>query len=41
MVVTEALFVEELSGMVKVKVLDMNEHVTNMIKLKFIMNIVV
>ena len=38
MVVIEALFVEELSGMAIVKVLDMNEHVTNMIKLKFIRN---
>ena len=26
---------EELSGMAIIKVLDMNEHVTNMIKLKF------
>ena len=31
-------FVEELSGMAIVKVLDMNEQVTNMIKLKFIRN---
>ena len=38
MVVVEAPFVEELSGMAIVKVLDMNEHVTNMIKLKFIRN---
>ena len=38
MVVIEALFVEELSGMAIVKVLDMNKHVTNMIKLKFIRN---
>ena len=38
MVVIEAPFVEELPGMVIVKVLDMNEHVTNMIKLKFIRN---
>ena len=38
MVVIEAPFVEELSGLVIVKVLDMNEHVTNMIKLKLIMN---
>ena len=37
-VVIEAPFVEELSGMAIVKVLDMNEHVTNMIKLKFIRN---
>ena len=38
MVVIEAQFVVELSGMAIVKVLDMNEHVTNMIKLKFISN---
>ena len=38
MVVVEAPFVEEMSGMAIVKVLDMNEHVTNMIKLKFIRN---
>ena len=38
MVVIEAPFVEELSGMAIVKVLDMNEHVTSMIKLKFIRN---
>ena len=38
MVVIEAQFVEELSGMAIVKVLDMNEHITNMIKLKFIRN---
>ena len=36
MVVIEAALVEELSGMAIVKVLDMNEHVTNIIKLKFI-----
>ena len=29
---------EELSGMAMVKFLHMNEHVTNMIKLKFIRN---
>ena len=29
---------EELSGMAIVKVLDMNEHITNRIKLKFIRN---
>ena len=34
----EAPFVEELSGMAMVKVLDMNEQVTNMINLKFIRN---
>ena len=38
MVVIEAPFVEELSGMAIVKVLDMNEYVTIMIKLKFIRN---
>ena len=41
MVVIEAPFVEELLGMAMVKVLDMNEHVTNMIKLKFIRNRVI
>ena len=34
----EALFVEEISGMAVVKVLDMQEQVTNMIKLNFIRN---
>ena len=34
----EASFVEEISGMATVKVLDMQEQVTNMIKLKFIRN---
>ena len=38
MVVVEAPFVEELSGMAIIKVLDMNEHITSMIKLKFIRN---
>ena len=38
MVMIEAPFVEELSGMAIVKVLDMNEQVTNMIKLTFISN---
>ena len=38
MVVIETPFVEELSGMAIVKILDMNEHVTNIIKLKFILN---
>ena len=33
MVVVEAPYVEELSGMGIMKVLDMNEHITNMIKL--------
>ena len=34
----EAPFVEELSGMAIVKILDMKEQATNMIKLKFIRN---
>ena len=38
MVVIEAPFVEELSGSATVKVPDMNEHVTSMVKLKFIRN---
>ena len=38
MVVIEAPFVEELSGMAIVKILDMKEQATNMIKLKFIRN---
>ena len=38
MVIVEALFVEELSGMATIKVPDMNEHVTSMMKLKFIRN---
>ena len=38
MVVVEAPFIEELSGMAMVKILDMNEQTTNMIKLKFIRN---
>ena len=38
MVVMEAPFVEELSGMAIVKILDMKEQTTNMIKLKFIRN---
>ena len=38
MVVIEAPFVEELSGMATVKILDMKEQVTSMIKLKFIRN---
>ena len=32
------LFVEELSGMAMVKILDMKTQTTNMIKLKFIRN---
>ena len=38
MVVLEAPFVEELSGMAIVKILDMKEQSTSMIKLKFIRN---
>ena len=38
LVVIEALFVKELSGMAIVKVLGMNEQVTNVIKSKFIRN---
>ena len=38
MVVIEAPFIEELSGMVIVNILDMKEQTTNMIKLKFIRN---
>ena len=38
MVVVEAPFIEELSGMAMVKILDMKEQTTNMIKLKFIRN---
>ena len=38
MVVIEAPFVEELSGMATVKILDMKEQATSMIKLKFIRN---
>ena len=37
-VVVEAPFIEELSGMAMVKILDMKEQTTNMIKLKFIRN---
>ena len=36
MVMLEAPFVDELSGMAMVKILDMKEQTTNMIKLKFI-----
>ena len=39
--IIEAPFVEELSGMAIIKVLDMNEHVTNIMKLKFIRNRVI
>ena len=38
MVIVEAPFIEELSGMDIVKILDMKEQTTNMIKLKFIRN---
>ena len=38
MVVIEAPFIEELSGMAIVKILDMKEQVMSMIKLKFIRN---
>ena len=38
MVVIEPPFVEESSGMAIVKILDMKEQTTNMIKLKFIRN---
>ena len=41
MVTVEAPFVEELSGMAMVKILDIKEQTTNMIKLKFIWNKVV
>ena len=38
MVMVDTPFVEELSGMTMVKILDMKEQTTNMIKLKFIWN---
>ena len=38
LVIVEAPFVEEISGMAIVKLLDMQEQVTNMINLKFIRN---
>ena len=38
MVIVEAPFVEELLGMAIIKFLDMNEHVTSIMKLKFIRN---
>ena len=38
MVIVEAPFIEELSGMAMVKILDMKEQTTNMIKLKLIRN---
>ena len=34
----DAPFVEELSGMAMIKILNMKEQTTNMIKLKFIQN---
>ena len=37
-VMVEAPFVEELSGMAMVKILDIKEQTTNMVKLKFIWN---
>ena len=41
MIMVEAPFIEELSGMAMVKILDMKMQTTNMIKLKFIQNKVV
>ena len=38
MVMVDAPFVEELSGMAMVKILDMKVQTTNMIKLKFVRN---
>ena len=38
MVMIEAPFIDELSGMAMVKIIDMKEQTTNMIKLKFIRN---
>ena len=38
MVMVDAPFVEELSGMAMVKILDMKEQTTNMVKLKFVWN---
>ena len=38
MVIVEAPFIEELSGMAIVKILEMKEQTKNMIKLKFIRN---
>ena len=37
----DAPFVEELSGMAMIKILDMKEQTTNMVKLKFVRNKVV
>ena len=41
MIIVDTPFVEELSGMDMVKILDMNKQTTNMIKLKFVQNKVV
>ena len=38
MVIEEAPFIEELSVMAMVKILDMKEQTTNMMELKFIWN---
>ena len=38
MVIVEVPFIEELSGMAMVKILDMKEQTTNLIKLRFIRN---
>ena len=38
LVMIEAPFIEELSGMAIVKILDMKEQATNMIRLKFLRN---
>ena len=38
LVIVEAPFIEKISGMTNVKLLDMQEQVTNMIKLKFVRN---
>ena len=38
MVIVEAPFIEELSGMAMVKILDIKEQTTHMIKFKFIRN---
>ena len=38
MFIVEAPFIKELSGMAMVKILDIKEQTTNMIKLKFIQN---
>ena len=38
MIIIEAPFIKELSGMAMVKILDMKEQTTNMVKLKIIRN---